>query len=205
MNRLTEVLAQKDTVLFIGSGVSLWAGLPTWSGLIEELAQFIENTPGGNANLVRAEASKGDLLQAASYGMSKLNPYQFGQFIKQACKYATAKPAEIHRKIISLGPSCYITTNYDTLIEDSIRLWKPDSAFRSAITNRQLTATAEIIQSSARDFVFKLHGDAGDAESIILTRKQYAKLMPGGEYHTAFKAADTLISSRPVVYRVWAT
>ena len=66
MEQLKQVLAQEDTVLFIGSGISLWAGLPTWSGMIEELAQFVEQS-GAKADLIRAEAKKGDLLQAASY------------------------------------------------------------------------------------------------------------------------------------------
>ena len=42
MNDLTRVLAQDDTVLFVGSGMSLWAGLPSWSQLIEELAVYLE-------------------------------------------------------------------------------------------------------------------------------------------------------------------
>ena len=63
MEKLKKILAQEDTVLFIGSGISLWSGLPTWSGLIEELAKTIEEN-GLNAELVRSEARKGDLLQA---------------------------------------------------------------------------------------------------------------------------------------------
>jgi NAD-dependent SIR2 family protein deacetylase len=42
MEKLKQVLAQEDTVLFIGSGVSCWSGLPTWPSLIEKLATFVE-------------------------------------------------------------------------------------------------------------------------------------------------------------------
>lgn len=200
MDKLTQTLLQEDTVLFIGSGISLWSGLPTWTGLIEMLARFIENTPNGSATLVREEAKRGYLLQAASYGFSKLSTHQIGQFIKEACSYTTATPSEIHKKIVSLGPTCYITTNYDTLIEDSIRRWCPNSNFRAPITNKQLLSTADIVQASARDFVFKLHGDANDSESIILTREQYGQLLPGGKLNVALKAAETLLTSRPVIY-----
>ena len=65
MENLREILQQEDTVLFIGSGISIWSGLPTWSGLIEQLAKTIEED-GRNAELVRSEARKGELLQAAS-------------------------------------------------------------------------------------------------------------------------------------------
>ena len=96
MEKLKQVLAQEDTVLFIGSGISMWSGLPSWAGMIEELARFVESA-GAKADLVRAEARKGDLLQAASYGFDKLTKQQIGEFIRAACRYGVAKPHEIHR------------------------------------------------------------------------------------------------------------
>lgn len=199
MEKLRNVLAQEDTVLFIGSGISVWSGLPSWPSLIEELAKFLESA-GANADLVRAEASRGDLLQAASYGFDKLTKTQIGEFIRAACHYGVAKPSEIHRKLISLGPRCFVTTNYDNLLEEGLRLWQPDRFFRPPITNRQLTETAEIVHARALDFVFKPHGDAGDIESIILTREQYRQLLPQGERHSALESLKTLLTTRPVVY-----
>src|SRR5688572_29785715 len=111
MEKLKQVLTQEDTVLFIGSGISMWSGIPSWPGMIEELAQFVESA-GANAELVRAEARKGDLLQAASYGFDKLTKQQIGEFIRAACRYGVARPHEIHRKVVLLGPRCFITTNY---------------------------------------------------------------------------------------------
>ena len=167
MEKLKQVLAQEDTVLFIGSGISLWSGLPSWSGVIEELAKFVESA-GAKADLVRAEAERGDLLQAASYGFDKLTKQQIGDFIRATCRYGVAKPHEIHRKIVSLGTRCFVTTNYDNLLEEALRQWQPDRFFRPPITNRHLTETAEIVHARAIDFVFKPHGDAADSDSIIL-------------------------------------
>ncbi len=124
MEKLKQVLAQEDTILFVGSGISLWSGLPTWSGFIEELATFVEES-GASADLVRAEAQRGDLLQAASYGFYKLTKPQICDFVRKACRYGVAKPHEIHRKLVSLGPRCSLTTNYDNLIEESLRRWQP--------------------------------------------------------------------------------
>lgn len=199
MKKLKEVLAQEDTVLFIGSGISIWSGIPSWSGMIEELAQFVESA-GANADLVRAEAKNGDLLQAASYGFDKLTKHQRGEFIRTSCRYGIAKPHEIHRKIVSLGPRCFITTNYDNLIEESVRKWVPDRFFRPVVTNRHLTETAEIVHARAIDFIFKPHGDAADSESIILTREQYRQLLPQGDRQAALESLKMLLASRPVVY-----
>ncbi len=197
--KIKRILAQEDTVLFIGSGISAWSGLPSWTGLIEELAQFIEASD-GKADLVRAEAQKGNLLQAASCGFDQLTKQQIGEFIRDACRYGVARPHEIHRKIVSLGPSCFITTNYDNLIEKSLDKWQPDRFYRSPVTNRHLTETADIIRARAIDFIFKPHGDAGDIESIILTREQYGQLLPRGERHAALKSLEILLATRPVIY-----
>lgn len=199
MEKLKQILSQEDTVLFIGSGLSVWSGLPSWPALIEELARFLELS-GVNADLVRAEALRGDLLQAASYGFDKLTKQQIGDFIRSACRYGAAKPHEIHKKVVSLGPRCFVTTNYDNLIEEALRLWRPDRFFRSPITNRHLTETAEIVHARAIDFIFKPHGDAGDSESIILTREQYRQLLPQGEKQNALESLKLLLASRPVVY-----
>ena len=76
---LKKVLAQEDTVLFTGAGISLWSGLPSWSRLIEELATFVEQT-GSNPKLIREECEEEYLLQAASYGFDKLTKPQIGEF-----------------------------------------------------------------------------------------------------------------------------
>lgn len=173
-------------------------GTSSWSQLINELAAFVEAT-GARADLVRAEALRGDLLQAASYGFDKLTKQQIGEFIR-ACRYGVAQPHDIHQKIVSLGPRCFVTTNYDNLIEESLRKWQPDRFYRPPITNRQLTETAEIVHARAIDFVFKPHGDAADSESIILTREQYRQLLPQGELQNALESLKILLASRPVVY-----
>lgn len=198
IENLKKILKQEDTVLFIGSGVSLWSGLPSWTGLIEELIDFIKEN-GLDANLTEQELKKGDLLQAASYGFDKLTKPQFAQFIRKASRIETAQPQDIHNRITALGPTCYITTNYDKLLEMSFQKWKSSTYFRTVV-NTQLTETAEIVGARANNFLFKLHGDAENSESIILTREQYRALSSGGELHHALETTKTIMLSRPIVY-----
>jgi hypothetical protein len=198
IENLKKILKQEDTVLFIGSGVSLWSGLPSWSGLIQELIDFIKEN-GLDANLTEQELKKGDLLQAASYGFDKLTKPQFAQFIRKASRIETAQPQDIHNRIIALGPTCYITTNYDKLLEMSFQKWKSGTYFRTVV-NTQLTETAEIVGTRAKNFLFKLHGDAENSDSIILTREQYRALNTGGELNHALETTKALMLSRPIVY-----
>ena len=167
--------------------------------MIEELAEFLD-AKGESSRLVRREAASGDLLQAASYGFSKLTPPGIGEFVRKAVRLGSAKPCEIHKAIVELGPSCYVTTNYDNLIEQALSLWQPDAFYRAPVTNRHLSEIADILGARSSHFIFKPHGDATDSASIVLTREQYRMLLPDGERHRALEALKTLLVTRPVLY-----
>src|ERR1700735_129882 len=117
--RLREVLAQPDTVLFVGAGVSAWSGLPTWSNLLVELADYLD-ARGVSSHLVRREIEQGDLLQAASFGLDLLTPQERALFLRSACRYGVARPSVLHQRIVTLGPRSFITTNFDKLLEQAL-------------------------------------------------------------------------------------
>lgn len=194
-----KFLDQSDAVIFVGSGISCWAGLPGWDSLIIELADYLDEI-GENSDLVRREAANGELVQAASYGFHKLTPQSIGDFVRKATRLGAAKPHEIHKAIVTLGPTCFITTNYDNLLELALAQWQSDQFYRPAVTNKHLAEIGEIISARATHFIFKPHGDASDSESIILTREQYRLLLPDGERHRALDALKTLLVTRPVLY-----
>jgi hypothetical protein len=199
MLSLVKHLNEPETVVFVGSGVSRWSGLPSWEGMISELIDFLE-AAGKDADLVRDEHKNGELLQAASYAFDQLTQQQIGEFIRHSCRYGTAKPHEIHRKIVELGPTSFVTTNYDNLLEEALRAFKQGAFFPPPVTNRHLTEMATVAHAKHSGFVFKPHGDASDAESIVLTREQYRKLLPQGEWNRALETLKTLMISRPVLY-----
>lgn len=199
MQEIRQLLSEEDTVIFVGSGISVWSGLPTWHGIIAQLVTFLENA-GIQADMVNSEFQKGDLLQAASYGFDKMSKQQIGHFVRSACRYGTARPHDIHKKLVTLGPRCFVTTNYDDLIEQSLRHCFPDRFLRPSVTNRHLTEIAEITHARSIDFIFKPHGDAGDIDSIILTREQYRQLLPNGNRQSALESLKMLMVTRPIVY-----
>jgi SIR2-like domain len=194
--RLREVVAQPDTVLFVGAGVSVWSGLPTWAGLITELVEFLESR-GQSSRLVQRELEQGDLLQAASFGFDLLTPQDRASFLREACRYGAAKPSPLHRRLATLGPRAFITTNFDKLLEQALSTERSELTFQ-VVNNANLVETGSIVQSRAQDFVFKPHGDIDDSDSVVLTREQYRALQYEKQY--AFEAFKTLMASRPVVF-----
>lgn len=195
INKISQVCNEEGTVLFIGSGISVWSGLPSWFGLIKELAEFL-NDEGYPHEAILNEATS-NLLAAAGLGVQQLSKQQFKTFIRKACRVGESEPQKIHEKIVNLGPRSYITTNYDKLLEESLRIYKKDNSFQ-VVTNRQPIDCASIVQIRARDFIFKPHGDIDDTESIILTHEQYRKLY--GERNHTLKALETILLTRPIVY-----
>ena len=99
---------------------------------------------------------------------------------------------------MDLGVKCFITTNYDKLIEMGIEKWRTKEP-AMVVTNRQLSEMGRILQARAENFVYKPHGDIEDVESIILTREQYRSLLLHGERHMALETLKTLMVSRPLV------
>lgn len=199
LGKLRNILDQPDAVVFIGSGISQWSGLPNWKNLLTNLAEYL-SSHGMDPTLVNLEIESGDYLQAASYGFDRLTRPQIAEFIRSSCKAGHAKPHEIHRLIVTLGPKCFITTNYDDLLEQSVRTWLPSEVFPPAITNNTILEATEASQASSTNYIFKPHGDTGDADSLILSREQYRSLLPHGEKHAALDALKTILISRPVLY-----
>ena len=150
IERLKATLRKPDTVVLVGSGVSVWSGLPTWPKLIIELADFVEKQ-GLPARSVRQALQDGDLLLAASYGVHLLQKRDLAKFIRTACRHGIAKPHDIHKLIALLGPTCFITTNYDRLLEDGLALHGPGGRPK-VVTNKQITELQEILPASATHF-----------------------------------------------------
>lgn len=195
-NKLRKVLKQEDTTLFIGSGISMWSGLPTWKGLILELADFLQEEGLPSSEVVREKAND-DLLLAASLGISSMNNILFKKFLKKACRVGVAIPHNIHKEITSLGPRCFITTNYDQLLEDSLKEFKNGIHF-DVVTNRHLPELASLTQSRYSDYVFKIHGDINDIQSVVLSREHYRKLYE--ENNPSLKTLEILLTTRPVIF-----
>jgi NAD-dependent SIR2 family protein deacetylase len=193
--KLRRLLERPDTIVFVGSGVSLWSGLPSWPTLLGRLADFIDEK-GLNSAPVRDEIRNGDLLLAAGYAVHQLATRDLGNFLRDALHHTTAKPSKLHDLIADLGPSCFVTTNFDRLLETAIRN-KAGNSTPLVVTNRQPAEIPEIILASARNFVFKYHGDLEDAESIVLSREQYRRVQH--DFPNTIRAFSTLLATRPVV------
>lgn len=155
-----EALAQR-IVPFMGSGISVSAGAPTWRALIEELAQ----RAGLDVSTAADLAKNHDLLDQALYLRRTFDqkfpsdPDAFTRSVISAVdvpRYGLA-PA----LLAALDSEQAVTLNYDRLFE---------MAAMDARTPRRVIPGKEM---EPERWLLKLHGTVTDPGSIVLTRDDY--------------------------------
>ncbi|MET4176620.1 hypothetical protein ABIB99_007741 [Bradyrhizobium sp. LA6.1] len=194
---LVDVLAHSDTVLFIGSGVSIWSGLPNWNSLLAGLIAACVRR-GRGALLAQDALARGDLLDAADKLGDQMTSLEIASTLREDLEFTKCRPHEIHSLITNLGPQRFVTTNFDTLIEQQLGLEGRLGQFRT-VTNRQVAELADIQKASANHFIFKPHGDLGEAESLVLSSSQYDRILFGAS-NLVKAALETLFVSRPILF-----
>ncbi|RZK13472.1 MAG: hypothetical protein EOO43_17880, partial [Flavobacterium sp.] len=137
------------------------------------------------------------LLTAASLCKSLINDGHFTDLIETIFIKPNFRPHYIHEVIVSLGPDCFITTNYDSLIEMAYANINSGLNLR-VVNNDQPAEQSKIMQLSSQKFIFKPHGTMNDSKSIILTQEDYRRLKIDMSF--TIETLKTLLVQRPVVY-----
>jgi len=157
INTYVQALRDQNAVVFAGAGMSIPAGMVDWKGLLRSIAEDI----GLDVD------KEHDLVTLAQYhvnergGRHRINQALINEFSIRAAL------TENHRLLASLPIRTYWTTNYDTLIEESLRAAKkkPD-----------IKITVENIATSVprRDAViYKMHGDISQPHKAVVTKDDY--------------------------------
>ena len=197
---LIDELAQKfnsDTILFIGSGASMNAGLPTWKELILWLRDYTLSL-GGDIKVADDFLDSDDFLNSATaltdelYNSDKSLVDFFNDY--SACSiFRDAEPKEIHSLISKLPTSAIITPNYDLLLEKTYK-----DRQLTVIHKGECKLLNEIKRSRLTDYIYKYHGCITKPENIVLGSTQYrSEIHGGGLDHDCLK---NLIATKTFVF-----
>lgn len=197
--KVRQILKEDGTVLFVGSGISAWSGLPGWGKLLEDMAEYVDKC-GKDSSGIRDFKNTQPLI-AADHGRSQLTREQYHRFLKEEFhrekRYSV--PSQVHELLMNLGVSCFITTNYDRLLENTLKQRHMLRRYQ-VVTNQEPDRCAQLLSIKSRNFIFKPHGDIEHPESIVLSNTQYDELYESGTRTYAYRALENLLVSRKIIF-----
>gem|GEM_PF-1348490 len=163
--------------IFVGAGVSRLSGYPSWIGLVQEMANEIGYSYGadkdGYANFSSEELLKIPQMYYLSKG-EEIYRNKVESGFSNSCT-----PNEIHDLIMSLNPKHMLTTNYDTLLEETaIKFGRNFSIMNSnkVVSNAETT-----------DYIVKVHGDF--STDFVLKEQDYL------DYENNYVLIDNIVKT----------
>ncbi len=183
---LQDNIAKGRCILFVGSGLSIAAGYPTWDRLVAELVdEAALASPVRGADLRAYASSSPDLLMVAEAARDVLGPHRYSNVLRRLLSQPVPiQPA--HAFMASTNYHSIITTNYDKLIETAVtftRQWAPPVYLYNSVSSLGSALSGE------RFFVFKLHGDIDSPGDIVLTDQDYDRMIFSSPYVRSFLQA----------------
>lgn len=156
LDNYSRALRGRHASVLIGAGISRAADLSDWRGLLREVARDL------GLDVDREH----DLVSLAQYhvnakGRAHINHLILDEFLK-----GTA-PTVNHELLARLPLTDLWTTNYDTLIEDAF------TQIGKRMDVKRRTADLSNPVPDANVTLYKMHGDAKDADEAVLTKEDY--------------------------------
>ena len=168
IDKLRKLIESKRAIAFIGAGVSVRAGYPGWSALLQELAEESgkSKVPWTNDSLWDAE----EVRQAFA------RPENFRRAVGKVFAPIGAITDEAVLSIVKMPFRHFITTNYDDVIERAYKQvhgkklkqidWDDEPAVRDFITTMNHDRTPASC--------LHIHGSYDRPETIVLTDSDYS-------------------------------
>ena len=166
---LVKSLIRHDTVLFVGAGLSISAGLPDWHEMVGPLADHID----------LPQDQRDDPLKVAQYYENRRGRNALIRYILERTDTAAKRPTPNHLRLLGLGCRTWVTTNYDDLLEQTLRVGR--MRFTRVVREQDLPYS-----TSEANTVVKMHGDRDQPDTIVITRN---------DYHTYFRRFPRIVDT----------
>jgi hypothetical protein len=161
---LADAIARQRIVPFVGAGLSEPMGMPLWGAAMRKLHDRIHNP---NDPAVTALIDQGRYLEAAQ-ALSEHSQVLTDNFIRTT--YRVQKVAGPVSLMPHVAHGCIVTTNFDDAIEETFKLREIN--FDGYMHGTQQHNFFSRLVRGQR-CILKLHGDADDPQTYVLTRAQY--------------------------------
>lgn len=162
---LLQAVERGRVVPFVGAGLSKPHGMPLWG---EALEQLLKRLPGADAEAINEMIVTGRYLEAAQ-ALAGHDAVQCSHFIRTTYRANKLKLAGPLLKLPKFAKGCIVTTNFDDAIE---KTYGDDNRFEAYMHGTQEHNFFQRLVRGDR-CLLKLHGDAENPATHILTQGQY--------------------------------
>jgi hypothetical protein len=181
--------AQRGTLVpFVGAGVSMLGGCPSWAKLADDaLAACIkaDKFNHGQHEQIRALAPRMKLSIARAIEAEHGLQIDYARLIEPENYSSNAAGRRVYRSLGKLGKT-FVTTNYDSWLDTEIvdtkvsvedTTTKGDSTSATPRTRRRIIDVNDFTPAnlSQDNCVFHLHGSVYDPPGMIMTTRDYIK------------------------------
>lgn len=157
VNKYLEALNEGNAAIFAGAGLSASSGCVNWKELLCDIAKEL------SLDIDKEQ----DLVSLAQYYFNKnRSRTKFNDIIINAFGN-DKRPNDNHKLLSDLPIATFWTTNYDKLIEESLR--QKGKRYDVKATCSSLTRRVK----GGDAVIYKMHGDIEDPDSIVLIRDDY--------------------------------
>jgi hypothetical protein len=162
ITQLARAVTERRAVLFVGAGVSISVGLPSWETLIKQMAEEL-GLDGEVA--VRRERFQ-TLAEYYQLKHGSIGPLRSWMDRNWSVSREKVKQSELHRLIVLLDFPVIYTTNYDRNLEVAFEIHGRDYV---------KVSNARDVAQARRDVtqIIKYHGDFDEDSSLVLTETDY--------------------------------
>jgi len=193
LNSLTTVVRDQSRplIMWVGAGVSSWAGYPNWLDLAAEMhSKFSREESGYNKGL------SSQLLNEAKYPqlfeqMRIANQHRYFTFLSTRFRPQVTNGVykRFIRAICNLSNTYIVTTNVDEALERSL----PD---HSTIQRSDIECLSQLLHQRT-PFICKLHGSVSAVESMVFSQCDYDSIQVDNVY---LDALQTLFLNATVLF-----
>lgn len=168
---LTRFFSLKDPVVFTGAGVSAYAGVPTWNGLLVQLTEWIRSRDPLTANQMAEAIHEGDYIAAADYFFLSRKATE-GEKLKTLVERIEVKEYKKLIPLMRLPFKAFLTTNFDRGLLDAYAA----ANSRSAIDFRRGDDSFKETLWCMQPYVTRIHGGVESPTSIVLSSEHFRGL-----------------------------
>jgi len=173
LSELSEQFWRGNGTLFVGAGLSTGAGLSSWISLLRPLGEAV------NYEIPREDSfvTTDHLLLAAQYYENKNGRNALIRKLRDKLDTTYLEPTPVHHLLLRLNIKAIFTTNYDDLIEQTMRQ-------RNVAHNLIVNASDLSLWSEDKIQIVKLCGDLQQPKTIVIT---------SGDFNTYFATRGRII------------